>query len=118
MQRKRARVNQHQRGSHQMDPEPSCSNSLECTEGEAALCDSPTFTISGRQSSDASAETTQAVLPLQPLENNNLWTAMQRQVYIGSSHCPIDGWYQACRFVNLFCDSEYPFGVFQWPCKS
>lgn len=37
-------------------------------------------------------------MPLQPLEGNSLWT-MEQQVYIGSSHCPIDGWYQACRFV-------------------
>ncbi|CAL5229268.1 g12559 [Coccomyxa viridis] len=44
-------------------------------------------------------------MPLQPLEVNSLWT-MEQQVYIGSSHCPIDGWYQACRVCNLWTAAE------------
>lgn len=97
MQRKRARFNRQQFVAQHMDAEPSFSKTLECTESKETLSDSPTLTTFGRQASDASAETTQPVLPLQPLEGNSMWTGAQRQVYIGSSHCPIDGWYQACR---------------------
>ena len=78
--------------------DPVSSTYLRCTEEAAAVCDSTMLPISGRRSSDGSARTIVA-MPLQPLEGNKSWT-MEQQVYIGSSHCPIDGWYQACRFAS------------------
>ena len=97
MQRKRARVHRNQPSAQLMEFDPSRNDFLECTEEKGALGSVPKSAVFDRREFDASAETREALLPLQPLQSNSLATAAQRQIYIGSSHCPIDGWYQACR---------------------
>ncbi len=75
--------------------------SLECQEGPFTLRQSPNSSHLDRQSSDASTSTAGPLMPLPLLnmqcQNSALWGQYNRQVYIGNSHCPIDGWYQACR---------------------
>ena len=72
------------------------------SESGFSLCDSPAQLHSrvDRQASDASTSTTAPLLPATSPNNcdvnPSLWSCCH-QVYIGNSHCPIDGWYQACR---------------------
>lgn len=79
--------------------------SLECQEGPFALGHSPNSSHTERQSSDASTSTLVPLMPLNAMRLNGpdmaFWNQHMRQVYIGSSHCPIDGWYQACRCTSL-----------------
>jgi hypothetical protein len=55
-----------------------------------------------RVSSEASTSTVGPKVP-QPSstadgDDVSFWNQYQRQVYIGNSHCPVDGWFQACRY--------------------
>lgn len=83
--------------------------SLECQEGPFTLEQSPNSSHMDRQSSDASTSTAGPLMPLPSMnmqcQDSALWGQYIRQVYIGNSHCPIDGWYQACRsatYANLY----------------
>ena len=73
---------------------------LACSESGFSLCDSPPPSHVDRQASDASTSTMAPLLPAGSPDNcavnPSLWNYCH-QVYIGNSHCPIDGWYQACR---------------------
>lgn len=75
--------------------------SLECQEGPFTLGQSPNSSHMDRQSSDASTSTAGPLMPLPVMnlqcQESAIWGEYIRQVYIGNSHCPIDGWYQACR---------------------
>lgn len=78
---------------------------LECQEGPFALGHSPNTSHMDRQSSDASTSTQGPLIPMPSMrlqcQDSAFWSQYQRQIYIGNSHCPVDGWYQACRSILL-----------------
>lgn len=84
-------------------PMSALEASLECQEGPFALGHSPNSSHLDRQSSDASTSTEGPMIPQANIrterQDSMFWGQYMRQVYIGNSHCPIDGWYQACRWV-------------------
>lgn len=79
--------------------------SLECQEGPSALCHSPNSSYLDQQSSDASTSTQGPLMPMNAMRlqcpDLAFWSQYMRQVYIGNSHCPVNGWYQACRYTSI-----------------
>ena len=116
MQRARRRVAKRQRNEEpeqrvymaaKMGYMAASTASLACQEDGYDLDDSSPEAVNvDRQGSDASTDTAGPMM-LMPSPSHSINRSLriiceqQPAVYIGNSHCPVDGWYQACRWVGL-----------------
>jgi hypothetical protein len=111
MQRSRRRVAKRQRNEEEeqqavyMVPSEclaASESSLACQKSGFYLDDPSLMPLRvARQGSDASTDTTGPMMLLASPSlcsiDARLLLHCEKPLYIGNSHCPVDGWYQACR---------------------
>ena len=73
-----------------------------CQESGFDLDESPQMPLRvNRHGSDASTDTAGPMMllasPIHGSIDAGLLLHCEKPLYIGNSHCPVDGWYQACR---------------------